>query len=69
MDKKFNMLLKNGHLDAIKSLWKENQNVIDIHADDEYVFRYSCINGHLDIAQWLWEISNGTINIHDDNIF
>ena len=28
-----------------------NKNEIDIHADNDYVFRYSCYNGHLDLAR------------------
>ena len=29
---------------------------VDIHADDEYAFRWSCINGHLAVAKWLYSL-------------
>ena len=44
---------------------------IDIHADNELAFRWSCQNGHKEMAQWLIQLgeSNGysKIDIHADN--
>ena len=56
---------RDGDLDNAKQLLLLNQN-IDIHADDEYAFRYSCAYGHLDVAKWLWSLDQN-IDIHADN--
>ncbi len=42
-----------------------NQN-IDIHAKDEYAFRYSCENGHLEVAKWLCTLCDYYYIEHDD---
>ena len=39
---------------------------IDVHTDNECVFRYSCQYGYLNIAKWLVSIF-GDINIHAEN--
>ena len=56
---------RDGDLDNAKQLLLLNQN-IDIHADDEYAFRYSCAYGHLDVAKWLWSLDQN-IDIHADD--
>ena len=34
----------------------ELKEPINIHADDESAFRWSCESGHLEVAKWLCEI-------------
>jgi hypothetical protein len=49
---------------------KENREIINIHAENEYAFRMSCFKGKIEIAKWLMKISkeNGeVINIHAEN--
>ena len=41
---------RKGFLSYGMFLLKENK--IDIHADDEKIFRDSCANGHIKIARW-----------------
>ena len=45
-----------------------NGNTIDIHADNEYAFRCSCLNGHINIALWLVKLGKSSgytkIDIH-----
>ena len=43
---------KKGDLINAKKYFEKNQN-IDIHAEDEEAFRYSCLYGHLEVAKWL----------------
>ena len=45
------------------SKYKEN---IDVHFDNEYIFRYACINGHLKLLKWFIEltIKDTSIDIH-----
>jgi ankyrin repeat protein len=31
---------------------------VDIHADNEGAFRWSCANGHIKIAKWLISLGN-----------
>ena len=42
----------------------QEQCQIDIHANDEYAFRWSCMNGHLIVAKWLYSLKQHSINIH-----
>ena len=37
-----------------------SKGAVDIHFDNDYVFRYSCENGHLEVAKWLYSL--GTSN-------
>jgi hypothetical protein len=39
---------------------------IDIHANKDEAFNWSCGYGYLEIAQWLWSLDQ-TIDIHADN--
>ena len=50
-DYRFIEACKFGNLNLAQGLYKTHQ--IDIHADDEYAFRWSCENGHIEIAKWL----------------
>ena len=69
-------------------LFKKNINIknikyllfmkrIDIHVDNEFLFRFVCEEGYLEVAKWLWEVSQREtkeigretkkIDIHVDN--
>jgi hypothetical protein len=38
---------------------------IDIHANEEHAFCYTCAHGYLDVAKWLYSIADATkIDIH-----
>jgi hypothetical protein len=52
---KFMNYCLNGDLINAKKYFEENPN-IDIHADEEFAFRYSCDLGHLEVAKWLWSL-------------
>jgi len=53
-----------GKLGCVKFLY-EKYNV-DVHENNEEVFRVSCMNGHLEVAKWLYGL-DGKINIHYNN--
>lgn len=55
-----------GHLHAAKYLYSKYSNSIDIHAINEYAFRWACGNGHLEIAKYLYLMTMETKKI---NIF
>jgi ankyrin repeat protein len=38
---------------------------VDIHADEDYAFRWACSNGHLPVAKWL--VSLGGVDVHNRN--
>jgi len=57
----FNWNCKNGNLDTAKLIYKYNK--IDIHCDNEYIFRVVCANGNLDIAKWLYNFGNINIDV------
>ena len=50
IDEIFIEVCKNGFLSYGMFLLKEN--IIDIHANNEWAFKYSCENGHIEIARW-----------------
>jgi len=61
----FILLCYYGYIETLK--WLYTKEEINIHAEDEYLFRLSCRGGKFQIAKWLFEISkkNGEmINIH-----
>ena len=47
--------------------WRVPNNKININANDDYAFRFSCENGHLKITKWLLNITDNKININADN--
>jgi hypothetical protein len=47
---------------VVQWLWMISNGTIDIHADDDWAFIWSCKNGHLEVAQWLWSISNQSMD-------
>ena len=67
----------NGHLDTVKWLYiisKTDNNIeIDISAEDNLAFMWTCRYGNVETAEWLYELSkinNNLINIHSlDEIF
>jgi hypothetical protein len=68
--RKFLGACKTGDIQTLRSL---DYSKIDIHAYDEWAFRYTCINSHLNIIQFLLtlEPKYGRINIHvkDEDAF
>ncbi len=62
--------IKNGHLNTCK--WLHNSGIeagkpIDLHADEEKAFAWSCSYGHIETSKWLYNLSIETgkpINIH-----
>ncbi len=56
-----------GHLKVSKWLWKMSNESINLHKENDRIFRTCCKSGYLDIVKWLWEISNGKIDLHVDN--
>ena len=48
-----------------------NEHNIDIHAENNYAFRQSCLKGHLKLAQWLIQLGESDdytkIDIHAEN--
>jgi hypothetical protein len=38
---------------------------VDIHADNDQLFRNACSNGYLSVAQWLYGL--GGVDIHAEN--
>jgi uncharacterized protein len=38
---------------------------VNIHAENEYTFRFACSNGHLSAAQWLYSL--GGVDTHAEN--
>jgi hypothetical protein len=34
--------------------WLYSLGNVDIHAENEYAFRYGCLDGHLLLPQWLY---------------
>jgi hypothetical protein len=54
---------QTGQLEKIKELY--NLGYIDIHKNNDYIFRYCCSNGYIKVAKWL--ISLGGIDIHKNN--
>ena len=61
--KQFTEFCKKGDLIEAKKYWNRYKKNIDIHHQDEKIFRLSCDNGHLNIAKWLLEICP---DIHTD---
>ena len=73
MKKHFDRVVQSGHINIAQWLYElgiKNNQPINIHANNEFLFRWSCENGHINITQWLYELSlknNQPINIHVDN--
>jgi len=42
---------------------------VNIHANDESAFRWSCGNGHMDVAKWLVSLGGVNINVFDGIAF
>ena len=69
----FIYICENDKLIVAKSLYyisilSNKPNRIDIHFNDEYIFRKACNDGNEDLAKWLYSIQdNDIINIHANN--
>ena len=61
MEDQFYRLIRNGNLQEIQEFYNNNQS-IDISADDEDAFCYACHYGYIEVAKWLLEIKQD-INI------
>lgn len=63
----------NGYIDYAKWLWnlsKENNRPIDIHANNEDLFKFCCMFNNINMAQWLYKLSleiNSPIDIRAGN--
>ena len=55
-----------GDLEKTSELYNKHKDDIDIHENDEYLFRISCRFGRLEIAKWLWNLKKD-INLHAKN--
>ena len=58
-----------GHLAVAQWLYAHSNEKVNIHANNEYIFKWTCANGQLAVAQWLYSLDNININIHADNDF
>ena len=38
---------------------------MDVHAENDYAFRYACGRGHLETAKWLFTL--GGVDVHAEN--
>ena len=54
---------KEGQLDIALKLYDTQK--INIHATNDYAFRWSCRYGHIETAKWLYSL--GGVNIHASN--
>ena len=65
----FFLACQYGHLKVAQWLYSLPGSV-DVHARDEYVFRFVCRSGYLEVAQWLYALP-GSVNVHacDDVAF
>lgn len=49
--------------------WFHTRTNIDIHKQNEYIFRWVCENGFINIAKWLYSLGYININAVDDDAF
>ena len=50
-------LVKNDHITVAK--WLYSLGEVNIHADNEYAFRWSCKMDRLTVAKWLYSLGEG----------
>jgi hypothetical protein len=58
---------QSNNLDLVK--WLYNFGDINIHDNNEYIFRWCCIQGYLDIAQWIYSLGNVNLFACDSEAF
>ena len=68
MNSEFFNLCKKRDLTILQNFYEQNKHVINIHANNEFIFLWSCENGYLEVAKWLWSL-NQNINIHANDEF
>ena len=51
---------------AREAKWLYSVGNFDIHIENDYVFRLSCINGKLEVAKWLYSFGNIDIHFRDN---
>ena len=60
---------QSGNLPSLITFWNSYHNRIDIHSENDFAFRMSCINCHIEIAKWLSTLSHSYfITIENDKI-
>ena len=62
----FYIAISKNHIHILK--WIYSLNIIDIHMNSEYPFRYACGCRNLQAAQWLYSLG-ANIHIFDDQTF
>ena len=66
--KAFRYACFGGNLEMVTYLWElsllENNETIDIHADDDVIFKIACYSNNLEVVKYIWEIS-----LHDINFY
>jgi hypothetical protein len=63
----FQVICYRGYIEMAK--WLHSLGRIDIHADDDSAFLWSCAGGCVEIAKWLHSLGGINIHVHHDRAF